>query len=155
MLSSLEERPLSGNTIDHLKSLGATHVLDRHSVSINDITHAPLKFIFDTHGGEEARQVRFSLFAEGGRVCCVNSRLSERKENGRREFGVLGIVHLPSYRAAGVELMKRLKKWVEEGVIVPNRVYELPVGLDKIVEGLAVVKGGKAGGAKVVGHPED
>ncbi|KAK1215687.1 hypothetical protein PQX77_021692 [Marasmius sp. AFHP31] len=152
----------SATQTDHLKSLGATHVLDRHSVPVNDlssaineITHAPLKFVFDAHGGDEARQVGFSLLGEGGRVCCVNSRLAEKKENGKREFGVLGIVHLPSHRAAGVEVMRKLEKWVEEGVIIPNRIHELPVGLDKIVDGLAIVKGGKAGGAKVVGHPED
>ncbi|KAK1235924.1 hypothetical protein PQX77_000834 [Marasmius sp. AFHP31] len=148
---------------DYLKSLGATHVLDRHSVptdklasSVREITkQAPLRFVYDTVGGEEARNVGYSLLGDVGSVCCTDPFIKGRNENGKREFGVLGIVHMPSHRPAGLLVMKNLDKLVADGVIVPNRIYELPVGLEKIVEGLEILKGNKSGGAKVIGHPED
>ncbi|KAL0570400.1 hypothetical protein V5O48_011558 [Marasmius crinis-equi] len=148
---------------EHLKSLGATHVLDRHSVpagklfsAVRTITgEVPLKFVFDTLGGDEIRDIGYSLLGEGGQCCSVDPRVETKKENGKRQFGVLGIVHYPSHRPAGLHLMRNLEKWVADGLILPNRIYELPTGLEKIVEGLAIVKGNKAGGAKVIGHPED
>ncbi|KAF9265940.1 GroES-like protein [Marasmius fiardii PR-910] len=151
----------SAKQAEYLKSLGATHVIDRHQVTLNDLPAAVLgltsqcrpKMVFDAFGGGE--EVGFSLLGEGGQLCTVNSSMKERKENGKRLFGVLGTVHIPTHRLAGVTIMKNLQRLVEEGVIIPNKVHDLPVGLENLAEGLAMVKGEKAAGAKVIAHPED
>ncbi|KAL0570399.1 hypothetical protein V5O48_011557 [Marasmius crinis-equi] len=155
-----------------LKSLGATHVLDRHSVpasklssairSVTGAGEAPLKFVFDTVGdaalpGDETREIGISLLERGGQCCTVDPRFGERKEpeNEKRLFSVIGIVHYPTHRPTGLQMMRKLERWVAEGVILPNKIHELPVGLEEIEGGLAILKGNKASGAKVVGYPED
>ncbi|KAG7086371.1 hypothetical protein E1B28_002331 [Marasmius oreades] len=151
----------SAKQTEYLKSLGATHVIDRHQVAFTNLPSAVLeqtsqsrlKMVFDAFGGGE--EVGFSLLAEGGQVCTVNPSIQERKEDGKRLFGVLGIVHAPTHRVAGVKMIKNLERLVEEGVILPNRIHDLPIGLGNIVEGLAMVKGEKAAGAKVIAHPEE
>ncbi|KAF9265969.1 GroES-like protein [Marasmius fiardii PR-910] len=154
----------SGKQAEYLKSLGATHVIDRHEVSLDDLpgavlkltSQSRLKMVFDTFGGGE--EVGFKLLADEGQLYSSSPAWigkPERKEGGKRLSGVLGIAHLPTHRAAGVTMMKNLEKLLEEGVIIPNKVYDLPIGLENVAEGLVMVKGEKAGGAKVIAHPED
>ncbi|KAK7040273.1 hypothetical protein VNI00_009740 [Paramarasmius palmivorus] len=149
---------------DYLKTLGATHIIDRHAVSlqnlptvIRDLTvDSPLKVVFDAFGTSEGQNGLVSVLEEGGLLCSVDPRtISDITENGKRAFGVIGVVHFPTHRAYGVKLIKQMERWVEEGVIVPNRVRDLPDGLAGIVEGLEAVKKNKTDGCKLIAHPQE
>ncbi|KAG7086370.1 hypothetical protein E1B28_002330 [Marasmius oreades] len=108
--------------------------------------------VFDAFGASE--EVGFFLLAEGGQLCITNHTVKERKEDGKRLFGLLAIVQMPIHRPAGITMIKNLEKLVEEGVSILDRIYGLPVGLENTAEGLAMVKKEKAAGAKVNAHPE-
>ncbi|KAK7040272.1 hypothetical protein VNI00_009739 [Paramarasmius palmivorus] len=152
----------SKSSEDYLKNLGATHIIDRHEVSLQNLptlvreisADSPLKVVYDAFG-TEGQDDLVSLLAEGGLLCSVDPRRPDVTENGKRAFGVFGVVHFPTHREYGVKLIKQMERWVEEGVIVPNRVRDLPNGLAEIVEGLEAVKNNKTNGYKLIAHPQE
>ncbi|KAI3621543.1 GroES-like protein [Moniliophthora roreri] len=153
----------SKSSEDYLKSLGATRIIDRHQTTLQDLpsvireitTDRPLKVVYDAFGSSEGHDIGFSLLVDDGLFCTVDPSRTDITENGKRAFGVFGIVHLPTHRDYGVKLIEQLERLAEEDVIVPNRVLDLPNGLAGIVEGLETVKNDKTGGYKLVAHPQD
>ncbi|KAF5345156.1 hypothetical protein D9758_009641 [Tetrapyrgos nigripes] len=68
---------------------------------------------------------------------------------------VIGTVHWPHTREFGKQMWRALGRWVEDGVIVPNKVEELPNGLYGIADGLERLKNGAVSCVKLIAHPQD
>ncbi|EEB97471.1 hypothetical protein MPER_03206, partial [Moniliophthora perniciosa FA553] len=71
-----------------------------------------------------------------------------------RAFWIQGNVHLDFNRTFGSELWKRIPSFIEEGIIVPNEVEDLPDGLAGIPDGLERMKNGKVSRKKLIARPQ-
>ena len=111
-----------------LKSLGATHVLDRTAVplsslrdAVSAVTSKPIKVIYDAVGTRESFDIAYSVLARGGTLSHVHMIVGVDKEkeaaDGKTTAFVYGSVHLPSQRALGVQLFKHLSAMLEAGEI--------------------------------------
>ncbi|KAJ7437438.1 GroES-like protein [Mycena galericulata] len=163
----------SGHHHDHLRSLGATHVLDRNltptnlSEKIRGITDERVETLYDAISTEETQQIGYSLLAEDGLLLAVDAHLGEftqeeaqdsvkpTKAVTRRTIYVRGVAFDPDTCDLAVELYKRLPEMLINGSIKPNRVEVLPGGLHAIVGGLERLERGDVSGVKLVVRPQE
>ncbi|KAE9396791.1 GroES-like protein [Gymnopus androsaceus JB14] len=145
----------SAKHTDYLKSLGATHLVDRSR--FRSITSAPIKTVYvavlmPMPGTQDAG---YACLAPGGQMIVAIPEPVKREEDpeGRR---VIGINASAPYYAGFMDIMwKKLPKMVEDGAVVPNRVEVLPNGLVSIVDGLKRLQNGEVSGVKLVVHPQE
>ncbi|KAJ6558805.1 GroES-like protein [Mycena vulgaris] len=149
----------SGKHGELLKSLGATHVIDRKEVSTADlpaaakkIAGAPIKIVYDAISDADTKEASFAILAQGGIAIAVQAG-AERDEDGKKFISIVGSPHI--HREFGALLWKALPKQVADGVIVPNRVEKLPNGLAGIVDGLKKLEGNLVSGVKLVAFPQE
>ncbi|KAJ7810242.1 chaperonin 10-like protein [Mycena olivaceomarginata] len=118
----------------YLKSLGATHVLDRNlslpelSKKIHEITKEPIKIVYDAISTDETQQAGYALLAEDGFT--------------QEEQQEIKTVEAPTRRTVYVKGL-------------PNRTEVLPGGLHGIVGGLETLEKGQVSGVKLVVMPQD
>ncbi|KAF5354496.1 hypothetical protein D9758_012398 [Tetrapyrgos nigripes] len=144
-----------------LRSLGATHFVDRKKVSFSalptiaqSITPNPIIVVYDAFGSPEAQQAGYDTLVEKGKLASVN-RMTEPRGEGKTFIGVYGNVHVDRNRSFGRKMYEKLPKLLEDGVFVPNEIEVLKTGLEGIVDGLRRIKDNKTGGAKLVVHPQE
>ncbi|EEB92686.1 hypothetical protein MPER_08769 [Moniliophthora perniciosa FA553] len=132
----------SGQHTEYLKSLGATHVIDRKRV---EITNLPSEVTKITNGkGVQLAHVAINqaeTLAAGVAVLADDAplvtALSPRMPippvlDAVKKRGKLFTVYADIYqmnRPFGNLIYKNFTRWLEEGTFVPNRVEELPNGL--------------------------
>ncbi|GJE89862.1 zinc-binding alcohol dehydrogenase family protein [Phanerochaete sordida] len=145
-----------------LKSLGATHVLDRNSPlselsrSIAAITSAPLKVAYDAISSPETQNAAYAALAPGGQLVHV---LFDKIDDSIRtpdKYSTLahGNSHAPEQREIARSLYANLTRLLEAGDIKPNNVQVLPDGLAGIPDGLETLKQGVSA-VKLVAHPQE
>ncbi|KAL0577176.1 hypothetical protein V5O48_004815 [Marasmius crinis-equi] len=169
LLRYLAFSPIITYASDHqaayLKSLGATHVLDRKSVSLEDlpahlkkITEQPIKVVFDAISLADTQAAAYASLAdeEGATLLLALPSLLEsvEKTNKRVQY-VQGLLVLPQNRAFGQALFRNVEKWLEDGTVVPNRVEELPDGLLGVHDGLERMRKGRVSGMKLIALPQE
>ncbi|KAI0352100.1 GroES-like protein [Trametes cingulata] len=153
-----------------LKSLGATHVLDRSRSDESILTELPtltggkpIEYVLVAlfhHGGEPMRLGRDGL-APGGAFALVSASpdfVPEDVRNpgqGKRVGFVSGSALPPFNRDMGVAMFKQITSWLEKGLIKPDPVEVLPNGLAGIPEGLERLKANKVSGKKLVARPQE
>ncbi|KAJ7504981.1 hypothetical protein B0H11DRAFT_1709213, partial [Mycena galericulata] len=150
----------SGKHTDYLKSIGATHVIDRNTVATADVpavvlkiaAGAPIKIAYDAISADDTRDATFATLPEGGIAISVASG-EERNVDGKKFISIFGSTH--AHREFGARLWKALPQQVEAGLIVPNRVERLPNGLAGIVDGLKQLEDNRVSGVKLVFFPQD
>ena len=128
---------------EFLKSLGATHILDR-ALSPDAICAALptltgdrlITYVHDSFGRErEVQRLGFTVVAPGGAFVTVNPRdhefiadlveESEKRGEGKRVARAFGSYALPGNVKLGDEMCSRLKGWLETGEIVVSRLLDL------------------------------
>ncbi|KAL0570055.1 hypothetical protein V5O48_011910 [Marasmius crinis-equi] len=128
---------------EFLKSLGATHVLDRKTIAIDEvpaevkkITDEPVKIIYD-----------------------AKKRVTPHSQTDPVEskpiHNTSGDLHVESARPFGRVLSKNLTQFLEDGTIKPNSVEELPNGLVGIPDGLQRLRNNQVSGKKLVALPQE
>ncbi|KAJ7442732.1 GroES-like protein [Mycena galericulata] len=149
----------SGKHAQYLKSLGATHVIDRTTVSTADvpaavkkIAGAPIKIVYDAISEDDTKAASFATLAEGGIAIAVLPG-EDWNVDGKRFVSILGSTHIT--REFSVRLWKTLPKQVADGIIVPNRVEKLPNGLAGIPDGLKSLEDHLVSGVKLVAFPQE
>ncbi|KAJ4475602.1 GroES-like protein [Lentinula aciculospora] len=156
----------SARHTNYLKTIGATHVIDRGEVSVGSlaeaakkIANAPIEVAYDAIGDKDSRAACTDIVVEGGLIIDVNPEAKdpEAKDsgNGKRLISVIGTSHHPPNREFGRILWKILPTLVQDGTIVPNRVEKLRSGLAGIDEGLQKMKADKVSGVKLVAFPQE
>ncbi|KAF8055560.1 chaperonin 10-like protein [Lyophyllum atratum] len=147
---------------DFLKSLGATHVLDRHldsaalTAEVAKITSAPIEIVYDAVSLPDTQQIGYSLLAPGGHLTLVLQKNAQvTAVEGKDITTVLGMWTLPHSRELGVQLYSRLGELLEKGAVKPNRVEVLPGGLNGVVGGLERLKADQVSGVKLVVRPQE
>ncbi|KAK1231514.1 hypothetical protein PQX77_005346 [Marasmius sp. AFHP31] len=146
---------------DRLKSLGATHVLDRSTPEaslvsdIQAIAHnKPIELVYDAVGA--ITQAQIDLLAPGGAFVLADPGILGPKldfNDGRRLLVCGGVVH--GFKEFGASLFEKLESLLERGVIKPLRVEKLPGGLSGILDGLARLQRNEVSGVKLVVDPSE
>ncbi|KAJ3966172.1 chaperonin 10-like protein [Lentinula raphanica] len=156
----------SSKHTEYLKSLGATHIIDRTQVSLStlpdalkSVTSQPIKNVYVAsgirEGGEEAG---YACLAHGGQLVVaipVTKKQEDAEATGRRIYGVYGSAKIEPNIEFGKEMWKNLPRLVDEGVIKPNRLEVLPKGLLSVPDALPRFLTGGVSGVKLVVNPQD
>ena len=110
---------------DLLKSLGATHVIVRHTPAssfaseIASITTSPISLVFDSVGTAETQQLGYDTLAEGGHIVVVlKSSIQETPGSTKKVVGVFGNVQVTANREIGRALAQSLSGLLESGDII-------------------------------------
>ena len=106
-----------------LKSLGASHVLDRNlpasslSAAVAEITKKPILLVYDAASTPETENLGYDLLSAGGTLVTVlpifipENKLTPDK----RVTFIEGVPFLPDRRALAVEMYKHLSAMFERG----------------------------------------
>jgi len=147
---------------EHLKSLGATHVIDRYlsfdglKQALARITSAPINVIYDTVSIRETQEAAWKLLGPQGRLVLTLPSVIDRHPHDRREIVLTnGNPHLEENWETGRQLWLHLGRWLEKGEIRPNHVEVIPGGLKGIGTGIERFDGGQIEGVKLVARPQD
>ncbi|KAI0359645.1 GroES-like protein [Trametes cingulata] len=153
-----------------LKSLGATHVLDRSRSNESILAELPTitggkpilyAFVALLQAGPEPIRLACQALAPGGALGTVSptpERLPEdvaNPGNGKRVGYVLGSVRLPWNRDCSVAMFQQITGWLEKGLLKPNPIEILPNGLAGIPAGLARMKAMQVSATKLVARPQE
>ena len=116
---------------DYLRSLGATHIIDRSLPSadvlrnIQEITGGKqVVYAYDAIASPETQGLAYDALADGGALVATNPRSAEflkdkiKEGDGKKVVEVAGNVHMPENRRVGVELYARLTDWLQTGKLV-------------------------------------
>ncbi|KAL0566505.1 hypothetical protein V5O48_015509 [Marasmius crinis-equi] len=152
----------SSHHTDLLKGFGATHIIDRKAVTIQDlayevkrITNEPIKIVFDAVSVPDTQEAGHSIVADGGDLVLLHPSAIKNPSQGKKTHYVLGNVHPEVNRSFGRLLYEKLPEFLEDGTIVPNNVEELPNGLAGIPDGLERLKTDQVSGKKLVALPHE
>ncbi|EEB90378.1 hypothetical protein MPER_11423 [Moniliophthora perniciosa FA553] len=135
---------------EYLKSIGATHVIDRKLVEITDLPSEVNKIT----NGKAVQLVHVAInqpetLAAGTAVLADDTPLVTALSPRMPIPPVLDAV-----KKRG-KLFTNFTRWFEEGTFVPNRVEELPNGLAGVVGGLERMKNNQISGVKLVVNPQE
>ncbi|KAG1814079.1 chaperonin 10-like protein [Suillus variegatus] len=146
----------------YLKSLGATHVLNRHlpadvvKAAINGFTKEPIKYVYDAISLPETQQIGWSILdAKGCLVLTLPPVVQEDAGKERKAIRTFGSPHVTENKELCKGSWAILSQWLEAGTIKPLRYEVLPDGLEGIIGGLEQMKAAKVSGKKLVAHPQD
>ncbi|KAG1717398.1 chaperonin 10-like protein [Suillus paluster] len=159
---------------EHLKSIGATHVIDRYlslpalKQAVMKITGSRIHIMYDSISIKETQEAAWSLLAPGGKLVVTQPSLISKDSNdftGRHVVPVDGSPQSDENWETGKRLWAHLERWVEEGHIRVS-IYQnltsgqihvelLHGGLHAIPEALARFNAGKVDGVKMVVRPQD
>ncbi|KAF6755329.1 chaperonin 10-like protein [Ephemerocybe angulata] len=148
---------------EYLKSLGATHVLDRNAPltaeTIKSITDLPVHIVLDGISTAETQKSGFELLESGGGIATVlqpEPDLEERALNENKRFAwVMGDKVLPHNVQLLRDVYAQFTELLEKGDIKPNRVEVIPGGLNGVVEGLTRLEENTVSGVKLVVLPQE
>ena len=107
---------------DFLKSLGATHVIDRNAdliSSVKAITSDPIQYVFDAVALKPTQEVAYEVLAPGGTLILVlDFVLDDTKvDKTKRVVRIFGTAHDVAQNTLAVSLYKNLTKLLESGDI--------------------------------------
>ena len=114
----------------YLKSLGATHVIDRHRTSEEVLAElekivggTPVMFSYDSQGDKASQYLAYDALSRGGGMVCVQPRQSQlegkaKPEDEKTVAAPFASFQLPCNRDLGLEVYKRLTDWIKDGTIV-------------------------------------
>ncbi|KAG1717314.1 uncharacterized protein EDB91DRAFT_887721, partial [Suillus paluster] len=146
----------------YLKSLGATHVFDRHlsagdlKAAVSKVTSSPINYVYDAISVPETQQIGWSLLGpKGFLVLTLPASVKEEEGKERKAIQTFGSPHAKENQSLCSGSWATLSKWLEDGTIKPNKYEVLPNGLEGIIEGLERMKKGQVSGKKLVAHPQD
>ncbi|KAF9232956.1 chaperonin 10-like protein [Melanogaster broomeanus] len=147
---------------NYLKSLGATHVIDRYigfaalQQALARITSAPLNVIYDTVSIRETQEGAWALLGPHGRLVLTLPSVIDRRPDDRREIVLTnGNPHTEDNWETSRQLWMQLSRWLEKGDIQPNQVEPVAGGLKGISSALERFGGGQIDGVKLVARPQE
>ena len=167
---------------EYLKSLGATHVIDRNlplsalPAAVGDITKEPLHFIYAAVAPADIQQAAYDLLAVNGTLVIVQYLAIEESKRvpDKHVTDIFASPFLPDRRQVGADLYKHLTALLESGEIKvpcscsslctmlmsnvlsqPGPVEVLPGGLAGIPAGVERLDRGEVHLLKLIGHPQE
>jgi len=106
---------------DYLKSLGATHVVDRKSdvaTEIEKISNGPFEVIFIAMAQKETQEMAWEILAPGGAMVVLGPlAVNEKKYPDKRAVFTFGSLKIEANKAMGISLYSRLTELLANGVL--------------------------------------
>ncbi len=159
-----------------LKSLGATHVIDRRADVVSEakkILSGPIDIIYDAVSTKETQTQALDIIAPGGQVISVlGVQVDQANYPDKHITEIQGNVHDPNVRALGVSLYSKVTGLLASGALKvrfytfpyvtfqtdtdaaqTNRVELIPNGLAGIPVGLKKLERDEVSGVKLVVKP--
>ncbi|KAI0351251.1 GroES-like protein [Trametes cingulata] len=146
-----------------LKSLGATHVLDRGlpeealSEQAKQIAGGYFDIVYDAVSVSDTLEVGYRVTAPSGHFVVVLPNPIPGAEEGsqKKVHKALGLINTPANQAVAQSLLSKLPQLLESGDIKPNRPEVLSGGLLGIPAGLERLRNNQVSGAKLVVKPRE
>ncbi|KAI0667955.1 GroES-like protein [Trametes maxima] len=155
----------SPRNTEFVKSLGATHVVDRSlhddalRSTILEIAGGEPERVFDAISLRDTQNLAYDIAAPGGIVALVlpDEVDAAKKAGGKnvKVFMTLGVVAPPQNVDFAKVFAKELTKLVADGSVKPNPPEVLAGGLHAIAGGLERLKAGKVSAKKLVVRPSE
>ncbi|CAL1717209.1 unnamed protein product [Somion occarium] len=154
---------VSSYNVELVKSLGATHTIDRHLSSreianeVKKITSEPVKVIYDAISLSETQDAAYDVLASGGILIIVlGAKVDKDKITpDKKIIGTHGSCYSPVNRELGISLCSHLTELVASGDIKPNASEVVPGGLTSISKALDRLANNAISGKKLVVHPSE
>ncbi|GJE88568.1 zinc-binding alcohol dehydrogenase family protein [Phanerochaete sordida] len=147
----------------YLKSLGATHVLDRKLAAsaiadaVKAVTDTPVTVAYDAVSDPALQNAMYDLLAPGGCLLRVGPSMIDpaKLEKGDKYVAhVFADVQLPAQIEVGRSLYAKLPEMLAAGDIKPTKLEVLPDGLAGVPAGLDRLKAGVSA-VKFVVRPQE
>ncbi|KAJ7639349.1 hypothetical protein FB45DRAFT_1055481 [Roridomyces roridus] len=155
----------------HLRKSGATEVVDRTAVPLEElVVSPPVKVVFDAVGA--GFKAACECVVDGGCIVTVNSMPLEENLTGKtvtvsqaqgyyygpdlvgpKRNDVLGYLAVPEHTTFGKMIMRELPEMLAKGVVAANPMEVLLNGVPGIIEGLERLEKGSVSGVKLLAHP--
>ncbi|KAK7682602.1 hypothetical protein QCA50_014402 [Cerrena zonata] len=153
----------SPQNFELVKSLGATHVVDRHlppreiEKAINAIIPGPIKFIYDTVSLSATQNTAYDLLSSGGiLVVYLSSKVDEKKTTpDKKIIASHGTGYAVQNKDVCISLYTHLTDLIDSGDIKPNVVEILPKGLSGIPDAMERVKRDEVSGKRLIARPQE
>ncbi|KAI0783886.1 medium-chain dehydrogenase/reductase like protein [Irpex lacteus] len=141
-----------------LKSLGATHVIDRNAPlaeAVKSITSAPIKYIYDAISIKETQEPAYQVLSPGGTFILVLPFAIDKDnvDDSKVVVATFGWPYDPDQGDLGVGAFKHLSALIESGEFKPNNVEIVPGGLAGIPKALERFKENSVSATKLVTLP--
>ncbi|CAE6520474.1 unnamed protein product [Rhizoctonia solani] len=153
----------SDQHIDLLKSLGATHVLNRNvdARTIQSTFPTPVSLILDSISVASTQSLAYDVLttpspAPGAHLAIalplVDAIKEKNVDNKVTINHFFGSSH--TYRDLSIPFWQNVGQWIKDGKFVPNRVQVVKGGLAALPEALDLSRKGVSG-VKIVIHPQE
>ncbi|KAG6812676.1 hypothetical protein H0H92_001434 [Tricholoma furcatifolium] len=147
----------SPKNTEHLKSIGATHVIDRNASpaaqaeEIRKIIPGPIDIVYDSVSFPETQKLGYSLIADAGFLILVLPPTEGVKTTAEKTvINFQGFWSLPHTRPLGIQFYSKFTELLDQGLIKPNRYEVVPGGLNGVSKGLERLKANEVSGTKLV-----
>ncbi|KLO11441.1 GroES-like protein [Schizopora paradoxa] len=146
---------------DMLKSLGATHVIDRNADFVSEVKKAldgdSVEFIYDAVGSADLQAQALGVLVPGGQLVAAGARNLELKANypDKHYVTMYADFRSPGNWALGKSLASKLHDLLASGAIKPHRVELLPDGLASVEAGLKRLENNEVRARKLIIHPDE
>nr|VWO96014.1 Conserved virulence factor C [Ganoderma boninense] len=147
---------------EYLKSLGATHVVDRNlpaeqlQAEVAKLGGGLIDLVYDAVSLPETLPVGNALTAPQGDLVVVSpAGLPQGGESSKKVHLAQGLLILPTNHVVGASLLAHLPKLLEDGDIKPNRTEVISGGLAGVTSGLERLKNKQVSGTKLVVFPQE
>lgn len=151
----------SSHNSTYLKSLGATHVLDRHLDSaalqkeIASITELSVDVIYDTIAEADTQKLAYELLGANGTLIVTLPASVGDKSDSKTIKSTVGNPVVSGNGEILEGLYTNLESYLESRAIQANNVEILTGGLEGIVGGLDRLREGKVSATKLVVRPQE
>ncbi|KAH8074798.1 GroES-like protein [Cristinia sonorae] len=153
----------SPHNADLVKSLGATHFIDRNTpaegiiAEVKKVTGEPVKIIYDAVAEESTQGVAYDILSPGGTLVLVLPPKIDKSKitPNKTVINTFGTVHAEAHRELGVQLYSKVSDYIVSGDLKPNRTEALPGGLSGIPDGLKRLQNNQVSGVKLIAHPQE
>ncbi|KAF9555153.1 medium-chain dehydrogenase/reductase like protein [Agrocybe pediades] len=145
---------------EHLKSLGATHILDRNLSNAELLSQfreisSEIQHIYDCVSYPETQQLAWDILSPGGQLAVVLPPIVESSP-GKTVIHVWGNSRVPENRKLVAEFYHdTIYGLLERGLIKANNVEILPNGLAGIAEGFERMEKDQISALKLIAHPQE
>lgn len=125
----------SPHNFDLVKSLGATHTIDRSlstdeiAAAVKTITSEPVKVVYDAISLESTQLSAYSLLSSGGSLILVLSPLipEDKLTADKKVVNTVGILQLENNKELGRSLFAVLPQYLETGEIKVRNLLDYDV----------------------------
>lgn len=148
---------------DYLKSLGATHVIDRNasldafSSQVSEICSTGFKYVIDTISSPETQQFGYDLLSADGELVMVlpGQETIKNKVEGKKVHTFSAFATLPQHRELANAFFGNIPSLFAKGTLKTTPVEVLPNGLAGITDGLKRLENNQVSGVKLVARPQE